>query len=147
MVGGGRTLNTEIDESDNNLLDDLVMFQQDGVPSHYAIQVRQLLNKCFSARWIALRGAIEWSATSPDPNPIDLFLWRQQLKSTVYATQYENIQDLQQIIIAGFQSRLCYCIKVDGSHFHQYIRWFQTFGLYYFLNFESFSFLESYRSI
>ncbi|EFN89314.1 hypothetical protein EAI_05291, partial [Harpegnathos saltator] len=63
-----------------------VWFQQNGVPPHYAIRSREFLNRSFPSRWIGRRGAIEWSARSPDLSPLDFFLWG-YLKNKVYATK------------------------------------------------------------
>ena len=36
-----------------------LFFQQDGVPSHYALRVRDYLNEVFPQRWFGRRGSIE----------------------------------------------------------------------------------------
>ncbi|KYQ46369.1 hypothetical protein ALC60_14791, partial [Trachymyrmex zeteki] len=52
----------------------------------------------FPQRWIGRRGAIEWPPRSPDLTPLDFFLWG-HLKSVVYKTPPENINDLRQRIV------------------------------------------------
>ncbi|KYN03413.1 hypothetical protein ALC62_05805, partial [Cyphomyrmex costatus] len=82
-------------------------------------------------RWIGRRGAIEWLPRSPDLNPFDFFLWG-HLKSVVYKTSPENVNDLRQKIIqecrvipantfqnvySEFQNRLYYCLANNEEHF------------------------------
>lgn len=124
---------TELLENDENLLENELVFQQDGAPPHYVVPVREFLNNRFPGRWIGRRGPIEWPARSPDLSPLDYFLWG-HLKSKVYATQPANIEDLRQRIIEEcrqltpqvfanvrslFQSRLYYCMEVNGGHYEQ----------------------------
>lgn len=75
-----------------------VCFQQDGAPPHFARDVRNFLNENFTERWIDRRGPIEWPARSPDLTPLDYFLWG-YLKSKVYVTKPQNLDDLRQRII------------------------------------------------
>jgi len=70
-------------------------FQQDGVAPHYGRDVCAYLNTVFPARWIARRGAIEWSARSPDLTPLDYFLCG-YLKNRVYRTKPANLDEFQQ---------------------------------------------------
>lgn len=114
-----------------NLPSQRIWFQQDGAPPHYAGNVRHYLENTFPNRWIGRRGAIEWPARSPDLTPIDYFLWG-YLKSKVYATKPENLEDLRQRIeievrritpemIENVQNefyyRLGYCQDAQGQHF------------------------------
>jgi len=46
------------------------------------------------------RGQTAWPPCSPDFNPLHFYLWR-HLKSTVYATDFSKVQDLQQRIQNG----------------------------------------------
>ena len=48
--------------------------------------------------WIGRRGYIEWSARSPDLNPLDYFLWG-YLKGKIYNTESRNLNNLGQRII------------------------------------------------
>jgi hypothetical protein len=50
-------------------------FMHDGVPSHSLRTVRQLLHHTFSEEWNGRRGSVNWSALSPDLNPLDFWLW------------------------------------------------------------------------
>lgn len=54
-------------------VDDLWL-QQDGAPPHYAVSVRNYLDRVFPARWIGRRGTIEWPPRSPDLTPLDFFM-------------------------------------------------------------------------
>lgn len=108
-----------------------VWFQQDGAPPHYGVAVRNYLNEIFPNRWIGRRGAIEWPPRSPDLAPPDYFLWG-YLKSKVYYTKPDNLEDLRQRIVReaalippniikkaveNFYTRLGYCQTVNGYQF------------------------------
>jgi len=45
---------------------DTVVFQQDGAPCHYAIIVRDYLDRRLPGRWIGGGGTQPWAAGSPD---------------------------------------------------------------------------------
>ena len=51
-----------------------VIFQQDGAPPHWGLQVRQFLSETFLDRWIGRDGPILWPPRSPDITPLDFFL-------------------------------------------------------------------------
>ena len=72
-------------------------FQQDGAPTHFWTVVRNYLNVVFNNRWIGRRGTIEWLARSPGLTPLG-FLWG-YLKSKVYATKQQDLDDLRQRIV------------------------------------------------
>lgn len=125
----------EIMEQDHNLMEDELVFQQDGAPPHYALPVRQFLDATFPEHWIGRRGPVEWPARSPDLTPLDFFLWG-YLKSKVYETQPASLEELRQRITyecqritpevlqnvrQSFQSRLYHCMEVQGGHFEQMI--------------------------
>ncbi|OZI14502.1 hypothetical protein CE195_08265, partial [Sodalis-like symbiont of Philaenus spumarius] len=52
-----------------------VYFMQDGAPPHYLTDVKDFLNDHFSGQWIGRDAPIAWSPRSPDPTPLDFFLW------------------------------------------------------------------------
>ena len=52
---------------------DELFFQQDGTSPHYALRVRDYLNKVFTQRWFGRTGSIEWPPCSPDLTPMDFF--------------------------------------------------------------------------
>lgn len=120
---------------DPNLLDNEIVFQQDGAPAHYAVQVREFLNHRFRDHWIGRRGPTEWPARSPDLTPLDFFLWG-HLKNKVYATQPTSLDDLRRKIVSecrritpeilqnvrsAFELRLYHCVGVNGGHFEHLI--------------------------
>ncbi|GBM55221.1 hypothetical protein AVEN_158109-1 [Araneus ventricosus] len=53
-----------------------IIFQQDGVPPHWSLEVRKVLDEKFLRRWIGRGGPIPWPTKSPDITPLDFFLWR-----------------------------------------------------------------------
>jgi hypothetical protein len=55
-------------------INDLILMQ-DGAPPHFALDVRDWLDRRFSGRWLCRRGPHEWPARSPDLTPCDFFLW------------------------------------------------------------------------
>lgn len=108
-------------------------FMHDGAPPHFALNVREFLNDSFPGRWIGRGGPRLWPPRSPDHNPLDFFLWG-YLKSLVYTTPVENLEDLQNRILQGcdvirntpgiFESvrqsmrrRIAACLMARGAHF------------------------------
>ena len=56
-------------------LQQTVIFQQDGAPPHWTLEVRRTLDKIFPSRWIGRGGPIAWPPRSPDMTPMDFFLY------------------------------------------------------------------------
>ena len=52
-----------------------MLFQLDGAPPHWGLQVCAFLNDKFLERWIARGGPATWPPRSPDINPLDFILW------------------------------------------------------------------------
>ena len=50
-----------------------VMFQLDGAPAHWGLNVRAFLNAAFPQRWIGRDGPTPWYPRSVDINPLDTF--------------------------------------------------------------------------
>ena len=50
-----------------------VIFQQDGAPPHWGLEVCQFLNETFPDRWIGRDGPITWPPRSPDITSLDFF--------------------------------------------------------------------------
>ena len=71
-----------------------LIFQQDGAPAHYSLEVRDWLDQKFPDRWIGRRGPIEWPARSPDLTPPDFFLWG-YLKNIVYKDRPSTLDELR----------------------------------------------------
>ena len=108
-------------------------FQQDGATPHAAIATLEMLHNVFGDRIISRRTVNNWSAHSPDLNPLDYFLWG-HLKNQVYANQPETLDDLEEEIrrcaatvtadtcrrtIANFIKRVRECVRQKGHHFEQ----------------------------
>jgi hypothetical protein len=79
-----------------------IIYQQDGVPPHWAIIVREQLNHIFNYRWCGRDGPIPWPPNSPDLSPPDFFVWG-YVKLTVYAQRLQNLADIRRKIAAAFQ--------------------------------------------
>ena len=110
-----------------------LFFKQDGAPPHYALRVRDYLNKVFPQRWFGRRGSIEWPPRSPDLTPMD-FLFGDVVKNKVYEKNPKTINELKDYIHGAFRDidedrSLCRtvcqsvlgrceeCYIVDGGHF------------------------------
>ena len=105
----------------------LLWFQHDGVPVHFALDVREYLNNVFPNCWIGRGGPLQWPPRSPDLTPMDFFIWR-EMKCLVYATPIDTPEELiarvaeAAAIIRETQSfarRYQLCINVNGRHFQQ----------------------------
>ena len=77
-----------------------VIFQQDGAPPHWALEVRRTLDKTFPARWIGWGGPPAWPPRSPDMTPLDFFLWG-YVTDQVYSTRVIDHDDLKARIRAA----------------------------------------------
>lgn len=121
-----------------DFLDDLPLnrrqklwFQQDGATAHYALIVRNNLNRKFGYQWIGRGGPRTWPARSPDLTPLDFFLWG-YVKQHVFQTQPASLEDLKDRInnvirhisphtlsnvSAEVRDRVRHCLQVDGRHF------------------------------
>ena len=56
------------------------MFQQDGAPPHWALDVRAFLNQQLPGRWIGRAAErdlkmMKWPPRSQDLIPLDIYLW------------------------------------------------------------------------
>ena len=71
-----------------------VIFQQDGAPPHWALEVRRALDKTFPAHWIGWGGPIAWPPRSPDMTPLDFFLWG-HVKDQIHSTRVIDLDDLK----------------------------------------------------
>jgi hypothetical protein len=114
-----------------------VFFQQDGVPAHNTIVLREYLQNKLGNRWICTYEAVAWPPRSPDLTLLDFFLWG-HLKNVVYTTPPLNVQDLKNKIVNSFAEltkkqilaatqiemirRLQSCMENDGLNFEQFIR-------------------------
>jgi hypothetical protein len=90
---------------DRDLLDD-VWFQQDGAPAHFALSVRNILNKHFPGRWIgrsspALPAPLTWPPRSPDLSTPDNSLCG-IIKDQVSARRYYSSDDLRRAVKDAF---------------------------------------------
>ena len=72
-----------------------VVYQEDGAPPHFALPVREYLNRTFPNRWIGRGSPRLWAARSPDLTPMDFFLWG-FVKDKVYRTKVRNLAVLKQ---------------------------------------------------
>jgi hypothetical protein len=76
-------------------------FKNVGAPPNFHLAVREFLNNFFPERWIRESELSECPAPYPDLNLFDSNLWG-HLKTSVYATEVGDLQDLQQHTNNGF---------------------------------------------
>lgn len=50
------------------------IFRQNGAPSHYSLEVRQLLNENMPDPWIGIADFIRWLARAPDLISLEFFI-------------------------------------------------------------------------
>lgn len=112
-----------------------IYFQHDGAPPHYAIRVREYVERVFGGKTIGRGMAIEMPPRSPDLTPMDFFFWG-FVKEKVYRTKPRTIDDLKEAIQNSFQEidndkllcekvclnvpcRMRRCINKDGKQFEK----------------------------
>jgi hypothetical protein len=78
-------------------------FIHDGAPAHFRFFARRYLNRKFPGQWTGRGGPIAWPPRSPDLNTLDFFLWG-HLKSLMYLSPVDDVETLQNQIVAGFQT-------------------------------------------
>ena len=114
-----------------------LIWQQDGAPAHFALDVRAVLNDRFP-QWIGRAGTISWPPRSPDLTPMDFAVWG-IVKDRVYLNRPQTKEDLREEITAAFEEifsdELCknicesaikrykMCINQNGGHFQQFLRY------------------------
>ncbi|KAG7301194.1 hypothetical protein JYU34_014053 [Plutella xylostella] len=111
-----------------------VVFQHDGAPAHFAVQVRNYLAARFP-QWIGRGGVIPWPPRSPDLTPLDFFLWG-HVKTTVYAVECGTEEQMRQRIVDAFagidppmirrvvdsvRRRTRLCIQQQGRHIEPFL--------------------------
>lgn len=84
-------------------MDRAIIFQQDGCPAHWTLNVREHLNNSFPDSWIGRGGPIPWPARSPDLTPVDFFVWG-RAKELVYTTEISTRAELIERIQEAFQT-------------------------------------------
>ena len=89
----------------------------------------------FGEQWIGRGGPVAWPPRSPDLNPLDFYFWG-HLKSVVYATPINTVEELRNRINDAFQQvrqnpgifervrrsmvwRIAGCVEQTGRHFEQ----------------------------
>jgi len=80
-----------------------IIFQQDGAPPHWGLDIRRFLDATFPNRWIGTDCPTPWPPRSPDITPLDLFLWG-YVKDKVFSTPVPDITYLK----ARNNRRFCY---------------------------------------
>ena len=74
-----------------------VVYQQNGAPPHFALLVREYLNRTFPNRRIGRGLHRLWAARSPDLTPMAFFMWG-FVKDKAYSTKVCNLAVVKQWI-------------------------------------------------
>ncbi len=108
-----------------------MIFQQDGAPPHYSLEVREYIDRKLPNQWIGRGGPISWPSRSPDLTPSDYFLWG-SIKDKVYKDPPQSINELKnkireacssisqpslQKIYKNMKFRLSFVVREQGGHF------------------------------
>ena len=72
-----------------------MVYQQDGAPPHFALPVREYLNRTFPNMCIGRGLPLLWAARSHDLTPVDFFLWG-FVKDKAYSTKVRNLVVVKQ---------------------------------------------------
>jgi hypothetical protein len=75
-------------------LQPMVIFQQDGAPSHWGRIVRDYLDATFPNRWLGKDGPLAWPPRSPDITPLVFLMWG-YVKDKVSATKVTGVEDMK----------------------------------------------------
>lgn len=112
------------------------IFQQDGAPPHWHLDVRNFLNQSLPERWIGRIGNEDlalhfWPPRSPDLTPCDYFLWGYvkesvyvpplpatlvDLKNRITAAVHSVTEDMLSRVWNEFSYRLDVCRAAQGGH-------------------------------
>lgn len=114
-----------------------MIFQHDGAPPHFSLDVRRYLDNTYPDRWIGRGGPRAWPARSPDLTPLDYFFWG-HMKTVVYQEEVDTVDELRRRVIAAadeirgnpdmirratedLTKRSTKCIDLNGGHFEQHL--------------------------
>lgn len=117
-------------------LRDRIVYQADGAPPHYDLNVRDYLRNNFRL-WIGRGGTVAWPPRSPDLNPLDYYFWG-YLKQEVYRTPVESAEEVRNRIVTAtarlrntvnlnatvreLRKRVRICIRQNGGHFENLLK-------------------------
>jgi hypothetical protein len=95
----------------------------DGAVTHFSRAVRDVLNNTYRDGWIGRGGPTAWPPSSPDLNPLNVYLWG-HLKTLVYAAPVDNdacqtIRNYPGILVQmprSMMRRFEACIESHGGH-------------------------------
>ncbi|GBN11579.1 hypothetical protein AVEN_178254-1 [Araneus ventricosus] len=80
-----------------------IIFQRNGAPPHWSLEVRKVLNEKFPRRWIGRGGPIPWPPRSPDITPLDFFVWI-YMKNIVYQSPIRDTEEIKIRITAAIHT-------------------------------------------
>lgn len=108
-----------------------MLFQHDGCPAHFAVNVRDFLNTTYPDKWIGRGSIFPWPPRSPDLTCLDFYLWGRvkdivfTVKPTTRDNLIERIRNCLQTLsmaevetaVLSTQERMQKCIENDGKQF------------------------------
>ncbi|EFN81496.1 hypothetical protein EAI_12202, partial [Harpegnathos saltator] len=80
-----------------------LIYQHDGAPAHFCLEVREVLNAQFPDRCQSSGSPIIWPARSPDLNVLDFFIWG-YIKSLIEHQRHSTENEVRKAIIAAFNT-------------------------------------------
>ena len=111
------------------------IWQQDGASCHTAKKTLAFLKRIFKdriiSRWANIEGMPEWSANSPDLNPLDFCFWGMAM-AEVWKQKPETIPALKKVVedffknlgpdfikncVLNIRRRAQFCVQENGGHF------------------------------
>ena len=93
-----------------------IYFKHDGAPPHYSLHVRDYMNEYFPNRWLGRGGPIPWRPRSPDPTPLDYYIWG-HMKTLMYEIKFDSRAALRDRIFAAAE-HICNHPNNIGSASH-----------------------------
>lgn len=125
----------------------IMRYKHDDYLTHFARQLRVVLQTLFCDQWIGRGRWFLWAPRSPGLTPLDYFLWS-TLKSKVYCKSPVTVEDTTNKIIGtctfttktivsamvSLINRLGKCIKVKGHYFVDFSNQTLLHLLIYFFN-------------
>ena len=103
----------------------------DGVPPHYALYSRQMMNEIFEQKWIGRGGPVAWPPRLLDLTSPDYFLWGfvkervmtvalttpDDMKERIRRARTEITPKMLAEVRRSFHQRINNCLQVEGHHF------------------------------
>ena len=129
-----------IEHLDFRKLHSTYIWQQDGASCHTAKKTLAFLKRIFKdriiSRWANIEGMPEWSANSPDLNPLDFCFWGMAM-AEVWKQKPKTIAELKKVVedffnslgpdfikkcVLNIRKRAQLCVQEQGGHFEHLLK-------------------------